>query len=380
MNVHRFGVLVLVLCGCALLVAQQPVFHAEANYIEVDAVVTDSAGQFVPGLSASNFAVREANTPRSIDTFTYVDLSTAAGAAAAPIRLRPDLPAAQRVDADRIYLIYLDAVTTEYFQRVRQDAQQFVLQYMQPGDIAAVWNAEQVGQSVTFTNDHQVLIDQIAGKGLAATSTGAASSSAQGLRNAVDWLSAVQGRRKSLVLFAAGWLDPTTTASNGQAAQLRQHLTAAWGLDSSVNALLESPAHSWLTLGDLVERSDVHIYAVDVRGVVGLDVGLGLPPSALPAENADITVANYLSNSYSQLAWSVDNMRSLASATGGLAIVNNNDVTVGFARIVDDNTRYYLLGYHATQPADGRFHPITVSVTTRQRGLIVRARNGYIAR
>jgi hypothetical protein len=31
-------------------------------------------------------------------------------------------------------------------------------------------------------------------------------------------------------------------------------------------------------------------------------------------------------------------MRSLASATGGLAIVNNNDVTAGFARIVSSGT------------------------------------------
>jgi VWFA-related protein len=69
-------------------------------------------------------------------------------------------------------------------------------------------------------------------------------------------------------------------------------------------------------------------------------------------------------------------LRSIADETGGLAIFNTNDYRQGFARIVEDNSRYYVLGYSsAIKDRNHRFIPVDVKST--RPGLTVRARKGY---
>ena len=53
----------------------------------------------------------------------------------------------------------------------------------------------------------------------------------------------------------------------------------------------------------------------------------------------------------------------LAEETGGFATIDANSLSSAFDRIVDSNSRYYILGY--TPPDDaqnGRFHKIDVRV------------------
>ena len=56
--------------------------------------------------------------------------------------------------------------------------------------------------------------------------------------------------------------------------------------------------------------------------------------------------------------------------------MNTNSLTNTFDRIVQANSRYYVLGYYPpTHPRDGRFHRIEVK--TKRPGLRVAARSGY---
>jgi hypothetical protein len=56
--------------------------------------------------------------------------------------------------------------------------------------------------------------------------------------------------------------------------------------------------------------------------------------------------------------------------------VNSNSLTSAFDRIVQANSRYYVLGYYPpTHPRDGRFHKIEVRM--QRPGLKVSARKGY---
>lgn len=74
-----------------------------------------------------------------------------------------------------------------------------------------------------------------------------------------------------------------------------------------------------------------------------------------------------------------DNLRVLSEQTGGFALVNTNDFSEGFDRIIEDNSSYYVLGYYSTNDrADGRYRKIDVRVNGRP-GLVVRARAGYVA-
>jgi len=61
---------------------------------------------------------------------------------------------------------------------------------------------------------------------------------------------------------------------------------------------------------------------------------------------------------------SQDTLRALADETSGFAAVNTNDFGNAFARVVKDNSAYYVLGYYpAGHPKDGRFHKLQVKVS-----------------
>jgi VWFA-related protein len=77
-----------------------------------------------------------------------------------------------------------------------------------------------------------------------------------------------------------------------------------------------------------------------------------------------------------ELMLSQGSLRELAEQTGGVASVNTNSLTNTFTRIVEANSRYYVLGYYPpTHARDGRFHKIEVK--TKRPGLRVAARRGY---
>jgi VWFA-related protein len=68
----------------------------------------------------------------------------------------------------------------------------------------------------------------------------------------------------------------------------------------------------------------------------------------------------------------------LAKDTGGFLIDNTNDLGKGVARMQQERTTYYLLGYQPTNTAaDGRFRRVSVKV--KRPRVTVRARPGYVA-
>jgi VWFA-related protein len=71
-------------------------------------------------------------------------------------------------------------------------------------------------------------------------------------------------------------------------------------------------------------------------------------------------------------------LRGIAADTGGEAVINTNNFSPAFERIVRANSSYYLLAYRpVVDHRDGKLHTITVRV--RRPNLSVRARKGYIA-
>jgi VWFA-related protein len=124
---------------------------------------------------------------------------------------------------------------------------------------------------------------------------------------------------------------------------------------------------NWQTFMDLLDRanrSNVSFYPIDSRG---------LPASDSPIE-ADVPPAV----DQRLLSARIETLHTLAGATDGLAVVNNNNIEKGMQRVIDDLTSYYLLGYYSSnRKLDGRFRAIKVRV--KRPGIDVRARRGYRA-
>lgn len=70
-----------------------------------------------------------------------------------------------------------------------------------------------------------------------------------------------------------------------------------------------------------------------------------------------------------------DSLTALASATGGQAVLNANDIRRDLTRMQEDFATYYSLGFNAPSRGDGREHRIEVKL--KRPGLKVRYRQSY---
>ncbi|MEW5983095.1 MAG: VWA domain-containing protein [Acidobacteriota bacterium] len=372
--------------------AQMPpvTFRAEVNYVEVDAVVRDASGRFVPDLTKEDFQVFEDGKPQAVTAFSLVRI---------PIE-RDDRPLfmTRQVEPDvysnvgrpegRLYVIVLDDLHTDFRRstRVRQAARRFIERNLGANDLAAVLLVS--GRtSQDFTNNRRLLVeavDQFMGRKLRSPTLEKmdeytrtrllrqagdplkdpteferaynARSLLSTVKNLADWLSGIHGRRKAVVLVSEGIdYDIYDFMNNADASTI---------LDSTRDVIASAT------------RGNVQLYTIDPRGLATM----GDEQMEMQAPITDDAEASKLgvSSLFGELRLAQDSLRVLAEETGGFAAVNSNEFESAFSRMVEENSTYYVLGYHpSNDKRDGRYRRIEVRVA--RPGLEVRARKGYVA-
>ena len=409
------------ICAVSLLVlvrahaqAPQSTFQAEVNLIEVDATVTDDQGNTVVGLTADDFELFDDGQPQNIAAFSFVDLALAIPAEFPGVE-RPvsqDVRSNREPVSGRMYVIVLDDMNIDPIRSpvVRQHAREFVESYFGAGDIAAItYTSGRVDASQDFTSDAQLLlasIDKFMGRGVRSSAMEAAAKfyedrltltidpgalkpersprsprtcrtaesgrwarSAKptvdiddferaqrvvtvfdAVRTLAEALAPVRGRRKAVVMFSEGF---------------NYQLTEPFGM-RSVTDVLRATQDTLSTAA----RANVNFYTIDPRGLVGAGTDfMQMKGSGMPNGATQVAIID-------ELRRTQDSLRVLAEETGGFATIDANSLTSAFDRIVDSNSRYYVLGY--TPPDDaqnGRFHKIDVRV--KRPGMNVIARRGY---
>ena len=396
------------------LKAQAPpsvTFQVEVNYVDVDAIVTDEQGNFVSGLTRDDFEVFEDGKPQTIEMFSYVELPVEPADRFAAIN-RPvatDVRSNRRPFDGRVYVIVLDDLDISPLRGalVKSAAREFVERHLGANDLAAVvYTSGRPEATQDFTNDRGLLIaaiDKFVGRRLrsAAIETlerhyqrqltkglgdrdhelapdpdAAIVDSArpidirdlereqravmvlETLKNLGEFLAGVRGRRKAVLLFSEGLEMPM-----GEIYGIHTATDVVGAIKDAITA---------------AARSNVNFFALDPRGLIGMTseyietAGSHAPDVAVGAFGA----ANAQQGLLTELKLSQDSLRTLAEETGGFAAVNQNTLGSAFSRIVDANSRYYVLGYYPpTTARDGRFHRIEVRV--KRPGLRVSARRGY---
>ncbi len=71
-------------------------------------------------------------------------------------------------------------------------------------------------------------------------------------------------------------------------------------------------------------------------------------------------------------------LKLMARETGGLAILNTNDIESGLEKIQDDIQFYYSLGYVSPYREDNKYHSIKVELVGLEEKYDVRVRQGYL--
>ena len=81
-----------------------------------------------------------------------------------------------------------------------------------------------------------------------------------------------------------------------------------------------------------------------------------------------------------RLQQSQDTLYALAGDTGGKALLDYNDLTLGIVHAQQNITSYYIVGYYTTNPAmDGRFRKIKITVNNPELSANLDYRLGYYA-
>ncbi len=395
----------------------QLTFRAEGNYIEVDAIVTDAQGNFVRDLTANDFELTEEKKPQAIDLFSFVDIPLERPDAPLYRKnpIQPDVVTNERENDGRLYVLVLDGnhVPATDTVLVKNVAKQFIQQNIGANDQAAVVLV-QTGKSdenQEFTSDKIALMravdkfigEKIKSKALAIQTdminrsgvggTGldpSESHDPQGTERAAkasgtlhtltelsNYMAGIRGRKKAVIFFSEG-IEFNTEDLVGP----RPNSTPDNVFDSNT---APEALHASMILDDMqamyeaATKANVAVYSVDPRGPASINDDqmqmTGMPGNhgELPVDVGQVTTA--LRN---ELRRQLGTLRTFSEATGGIATVGTNDFAGGFKRIVEDNSAYYVLGYHPTDlKQDGKFHEISVKV--KKPGVQVRARKGYYA-
>jgi hypothetical protein len=105
-------------------------------------------------------------------------------------------------------------------------------------------------------------------------------------------------------------------------------------------------------LTSLANAQEVSLYSIDATGLNPLD---GF--SADSAYSRDPTASSLGSKNYQA------SLSYMAEATGGIAVINTNDVSKGLQLITNDLFNYYSLGYTVNTSGDDRIHRIKVELS-----------------
>jgi len=365
----------------SMLVAQTPnpprvTFSATTNLVVVDVTVTDPSGKPATNLTKDDFILLEDGKPQTLLSCDLQKLETKPLPAAATPELKTreaapapakPAPAPASTDPDakyrdrRLIVMLFDLSSMQPAEQIRSAdaATKFINTQLTRSDLVSIMTYGITLKTVQdFTDDRDELFAAIRGlhigesseqQGLADTGPDSEDQSAAFVADETEFnifntdlkLAALEDaarrlapypEKKALVYISAG-VDKTGVDNQSQ-------------LRATVNEAV---------------RANVAFYPIDARGLVAQVPGgdasqAGAVGSKLYSGAGQQSLRNSLHDEQETLV-------TLAADTGGKALVDSNDLTVGMRQIQKDIESYYILTYASTNAAeDGRYRRIQLKL------------------
>jgi VWFA-related protein len=401
-----------------------PVFRGGVNFVSVDAFPRRD-GKVIEGLTKQDFQILEDGKAQTVETFEFVHVEP--NPADADRRDPTDEQDAERQAADphnRLFVVFLDLAHTTIAgsYETRRPVVDFLTRTIGASDLfgvmtpdlpvsrlvfgrrtdsidaqlATYWTWGQSDRAVMERTPYERRL-QVCGLLLRPDSPSFGDELVRlsredtlqsSLESLMNRLRDLRDERKNVLFISEGWVPrrpredllanssgevPTiglgTPTSNRTGGNQRTPASddRAW-CDKEVARLagidFEQRYRALLTSAT---RANVAFYPIDTGGLKGPAVGQAEVATAAgaAARDADGRGAR-------------QTLRELAENTGGLAVLDTNDLGAGVRRVSDDLASYYLVGYYSTNSShDGRYRRIEVKVNVPR--VEVSARRGYYA-
>ncbi len=357
-----------------------------AELVLTNVVARDAkTGELVKGLRQSDFKILENGKEQQIDTFDFesVEMATplkealVSGLAAGPSGSKAVVvakPEELRNHRLIVMLFDLTSMQPEDLERSVDAAQDFLKSGMQAADLVALVSlGDTLNVDQDFTADKNALIKEV-GAYNGTEGQGFAQGASSNTNQAEDTTaytpdeSEYNDLNTDRELFALRAVSQSLAKINEKKSLLcfsggisRDGIENQASLRSAINAAV---------------RADLAIYSVDTRGLQAVTPLGDASTGSLRGQsgfNGGALTTNMNANFASQ-----EVMATLSSDTGGKAFFDSNDFAPAFAQVQKDNSAYYAIGFHSTNPArDGKYRKLTVKID--RPGIKLEYRPGYYA-
>jgi VWFA-related protein len=379
---------------------QQPTFKSATALVEVDAIVLDKDGNFVPGLKPENIVLLENGKPQKIQQFFMVTNNLGQ----TPGGLASEHSEEAQYGAHRVFVMLFDEahLSNDSLMRVKKGAEGFIRDMIHEGDAGGVFlNGGMYKGRLTvdkgelfagvravqpaFENRQAILAPFVEWPRI--PSEVDASRIADGAREVTDRLGVKACQEDPGACQGEGGLGNVENLIQQKArlyvrqARMMTQRTIQ-NLESVAKGLAKIPGRKtvvFMSEGFFVEdsrsslelvsaqaaRSGITIYSIDGRGLIN---GLRLNPDAVKRDRARSAAFDT----------GEDGPTILTQGTGGFMVRNLDDMSRAFGLIVRDTSTYYVIGYQPENATmDGKVRKIDVK--TSMPGVKIRARKSYAA-
>jgi VWFA-related protein len=379
------------------------VVKISTNLIQIDVTVKDRSGKVVTDLRPDEIEIYENGKKQEISNFSFISnvRSKEEGGKSKEGKNSPSpvLPPSSPIKPEQVrrtLALVVDDLTLSFEStyQVRRALKKFVDEQMQVGDLVAIIRTgEGIGALQQFTSDKRRLyaaIEKVRWNAVGTGGLGAIdpiqrpmpgedANRAPNDRAAADFRREAADFRNSI--FATGTLGAIEYVVRGmqELPGRKSILLLSDGfrlfVDENGSRTTDSRVlQSLRMLIDSANRASVVINTMDARGLYYF----GLTAADDPGGRTPQQLQQIVGERKNVFAETQDGLNYLAKQTGGTSIYDQNDLSGGIRKILDDQS-YYLIGY---QPAEEVFDPKTRSfnhleVKVKRPGTTVRYRSGF---
>jgi VWFA-related protein len=377
--------------------ASDELVRININLVQVDAVITDKSGKAITDLKPEEVEIFEDGRKQKITNFSYntaqTETAKAENTSASVNKNAPPVPPSRLKPEDvrRTIALVVDdlGLSFQSTHYVRQALKKFVDEQMQPGDLVAIIRTSGgIGALQQFTSDKRQLYAAIERVKFSLGRAGISAFAPIEPPTEGDYGAEIDAANEELNqfrddLYSVGTLGAVTYVVRGLR-DLPGRKSVLLISDGFRIYSREDPTRTYRTvqklqrLIDEAGRSSVVIYTMNATGLQTLG-----PTAADNMSGRDPAQMLEAMNKRRDDAFDTqEGLEYLAAETGGMAIKNNNDLSEGIRRVMEDQSGFYLIGYRPDDSTfDARtsrrsFHHLTLKVK-RTGKFNIRMRHGF---
>lgn len=385
--------------GQALPERQLPVFRSDSHFVRVDAYPTAKDGSIIEGLTGADFEIFEDGKRQVVDTAEYIEYERWSPGAEPPmVETQRD---SFRLAADpryRVVVVYVNRIDWTNAHYVQQPLIDFLTREIGPRDLYGLLLPHHEASDLIlgkFTPAEQARLKKFLGVvdhnspfdmdpleqeiyacfGSDMLRRWRVDNMYRDLEGIITILGTIRDERKSLILVtetmpgAGARLSrrgtsssPRSTRPSGRPPRPPRQMPGVTGLaGGTFNAYEDVDKCDMIARDAPPEDPDRFDNLIDLAQRMNVAIN--------PVNPAGLTMRQNNVNGY---------LRTMATQTGGIPVVNMNDIKAGLQKIAHDMPAYYLLGYYTTNTKwDGKLREIKVKL--KSTGKTIRARREYQA-